>query len=305
MALAEDIEAFLEMLAAERNAAANTINAYRRDLEEWGIWLKDRRLSALKVKKDALEAFVAELHRAKRAPTTIARKLSALRQFFHFLHSEQRRADNPAATLETPHLGRPLPVTLSALDMERLIAEARTDASAEGLRLLALLELAYGSGLRVSELVALKLASVQARLGRQVECLIINGKGGKERLVPLSGAAQEALQAYLKVRPAFLTNGAASIWLFPYARADGYLTRQQFGVMLKALALRAGLDPQHVSPHTLRHSFASHLLDGGADLRVIQELLGHSDIATTQIYTHVATARLKKLVEEKHPLNKR
>lgn len=300
------IEQFLEMLQAERGAARNTVAAYQRDLADAAAFCKARKSSLQRVKKAMLEAYLSALSDAGMSATTVARRLSALRQFYHFLYAEHHRADNPATGLETPRLGRLLPKVLSARSITALIETARADASPEGLRRLAMLELTYGSGLRVSELVALRLTSVQLRADKQVaEFLIVSGKGNKERMVPISGKAREAIRAYLDVRPVFLPEQGASPWLFPYHRAEGYVTRQQFGVMLKELALAAGQDAQDISPHTLRHSFASHLLEGGADLRVIQELLGHSDISTTQIYTHVAGARLKQLVEEKHPLGKK
>jgi integrase/recombinase XerD len=302
----ELIGQFLEMMRAERGASANTADAYRRDLTDFAGWLARQKLTLSRVRKDHLAAYIASLGQAGMAASTAARRLSALRQFFDFLFSEKHRADNPAAALESPKQGRSLPGTLGAADVVRLIEAARVDTSPSGLRLSAMLELVYGAGLRVSELVSLKLAAIQPRAGQPVsDFLLITGKGNKERLVPLGSQARAALADYLAARPAFLREGAASAWLFPYHRAKGYLTRQQFAVMLKELALAAGLDPEAISPHTLRHSFASHLLEGGADLRVIQELLGHADISTTQIYTHVAGERLKKLVREHHPLAKK
>lgn len=299
-------EQFLEMMQAERGASANTVAAYARDLGHFAGFLKSRKSGARRINRQGIETYIGTLSQADLSPATIARRLSSIRQFFHFLYTERHRADDPAATLETPKQGKRLPKTLPENTVEKLISAAREDDSPAGRRLLAMLELAYGSGLRVSELVSLPHAAVQLRPDRQVsEFLIVSGKGAKERMVPVGSAAREALARYLEMRKVFLPGGQPSPWLFPYRRAQGHLTRQQFGVMLKDLALKAGLDPQAVSPHTLRHSFASHLLDGGADLRVIQELLGHSDIATTQIYTHVASARLKKLLEEKHPLSKK
>lgn len=297
------IEQFIEMMRAERGASANTAQAYERDLLGLIAFLKQKKTSVMHAKRALLEQFVASLHDEGMASASIARKVSAMRQFFHFLASEQHRADDPAATLSQPKRGRSLPNTLQGKDIDGLLAYAHADQSPAGLRLLAMLELTYGSGLRVSEMVALKLAAVQVRGDRAVsEFLIILGKGGKERLVPIGARAREALKAYLAVRSSFLSENQPSPWLFPYHRAQGHVTRQQFGVWLKELAVKAGLDAETVSPHTLRHSFASHLLEGGADLRVIQELLGHADISTTQVYTHVAGERLKKLVEEHHPL---
>ncbi|MDE3060431.1 MAG: site-specific tyrosine recombinase XerD [Pseudomonadota bacterium] len=304
------LDQFLEMMLAERGASANTVDAYRRDLVDFIAFLSSRKTTVQRVSRDMVEGFLKTLSRAGQSPRTAARKLSAIRQLFAFLYSEKLCDDNPAATLETPRLGRPLPKTLTVNDVAALLAAARDDTSPKGLRLQAMLELMYGAGLRVSELVSLTLAALQVKEGVHrvdADCLIIRGKGNKERLVPIHARAREALSKYMEIRHAFLPGArheAASAYLFPYHRAEGYITRQQFGVMLKELAVKANIDPEKLSPHTLRHSFASHLLEGGADLRVIQELLGHSDISTTQIYTHVASERLKKLVAEKHPLAK-
>ena len=299
------VEQFIEMMLAERGAAANTVAAYQRDLDEFLAHLAHEGTGLEAASRKDIERFLATLARSGRAPQTQARKLSAIRQIFHFLYSEKQRADNPAATLETPKLAKNLPKTLTTQDIEALIAQARADDSAKGLRLQAMLEVMYGAGLRVSEMVGLKLSALQFKQGTtQAEFLLIRGKGNKERLVPVGARAREALVRYLEVRKQFMGEDG-SPFLFPYARAQGFVTRQQFGVLLKDLALKAGIDPEKISPHTLRHSFASHLLEGGADLRVIQELLGHSDISTTQIYTHVAGGRLKKLVQENHPLAKK
>jgi integrase/recombinase XerD len=302
------IDQFMEMMAAERGASANTLAAYRRDLADFLVFLQKSGHTLLGVGRGEIEAFLATLGKAGMSPQTAARKLSALRQLFHFLYSEKLRADNPASTLENPRRAKRLPDTLSVDDVSRLLEAARADDSPKGLRLLAMLELVYGAGLRVSELVTLKFSALQIKEGSkavEVDFLLVRGKGNKERLVPLHGKAREAVGRYLAVRQVFLRDNQPSPWLFPYHRAEGYVTRQQFGVMLKELSLKAGLDPESLSPHTLRHSFASHLLEGGADLRVIQELLGHADISTTQIYTHVAGERLKKLVQENHPLAKK
>jgi len=300
------IEQFLEMMLAERGASANTVVAYGRDLRELAAHLAAKQEGFATAPREVLEAFLADLHQEGRSPQTTARKLSAIRQFFSFLYHEKLREDNPAITLDSPKLAKQLPHTLTQADIETLIAAAQADTSPAGKRLHAMLELMYGTGLRVSEMVGLKLSAVQCRQGSQeAEFLLIRGKGGKERLVPVGGRAAQALTTYLGLRSGFLKGDAPSPYLFPYHRAQGFITRQQFGVMLKELAIKSGIDPEKISPHTLRHSFASHLLEGGADLRVIQELLGHADISTTQIYTHVAGKRLKKLVEEHHPLAKK
>lgn len=297
-------EQFLEMMAAERGASANTLAAYGRDLRDAGDYFTQQKKPLNRVARADIEAYLASLSSLGMSPQSQARKLSAIRQFFAFAYEEKMRADNPAATLETPKLARSLPGVLSPEDIATMITCARKDDSPKGLRMQAMLELIYGAGLRVSELVSLPLGALQLAPGSMsvtAEAMLVTGKGSKERLVPINHHTREALSKYLEVRKVFLPPGN-NAYLFPYHRADGYITRQQFGVLLKELAISSGLDPEKISPHTLRHSFASHLLEGGADLRVIQELLGHADIATTQIYTHVAGARLKKLVEEKHPL---
>ncbi|MFW0777997.1 MAG: site-specific tyrosine recombinase XerD [Rickettsiales bacterium] len=302
---------FLEMMAAERGAARNTLDAYRRDINEFMGYAARKKTNLSSIARSDIEKFLSSLKNSGLSAQTVARKLSAIRQLFAFLYTENLRKDNPAATLETPKLAKRLPKTLNADDIIALITAAREDESPKGLRMTAMLELMYGAGMRVSELVSLKLSALQMKedvLRVETEFLLITGKGNKERLVPIGEQARTALSRYLEVRKVFVPQTKSKIanpWLFPYHRADGYITRQQFGVMLKELAVKAGIDSAKISPHTLRHSFASHLLEGGADLRVIQELLGHSDISTTQVYTHVAGARLKKLVKEKHPLAKK
>lgn len=299
------LEQFLEMMLAERGASANTVAAYQRDLTDFIATLAKKKTTLEAVERGTVEKYLASLNTTGMAASTVARKLSALRQLFQFLYTEKIRADNPTATVESPKLGRPLPKTLDMQGITALLETATADTTPAGLRLNAMLELVYGAGLRVSELVGLKLSALQVREGKATvttDFMVITGKGNKERLVPIGAKSREALSRYLAIRPSFLRENEKSPYLFPYHRAEGYITRQQFGVMLKDLALKAGLDPEHISPHTLRHSFASHLLSGGADLRVIQELLGHSDITTTQIYTHVNAERLKQLVRDNHPL---
>lgn len=293
------------MLRAERGAARNTIESYGRDLADASAYFKKHRTDLLEAERGELEDFLLELSKSGMAASTVARKRSALKQWFGFLQSEQHRGDNPAEGLKSPKQGRSLPKVLDGAALSALITAAQADDSPEGLRQLCMLELCYGSGLRVSELVALKTKDVLAFKGQLKDMLSIRGKGGKERLVPLGRAAKQSIIDYLRVRPHFLVHGhEESPWLFPYHRAQGYITRQQFGAMLKELAAAAGVDPSAISPHKLRHSFASHLLEGGADLRVIQELLGHADISTTQIYTHVASKHLADVVKKAHPLGK-
>ena len=294
------------MLMAERGAAAHTIEAYARDLSEFLAFLVSKGKTAETASADHLRAFLAGLAKKGLAPTSRARKLSAVRQFFRFLLAEGLRSDDPSSAIDSPKLGRPLPKILSLEEVEALLKTA-SDASeqaADGaarrraFRLYALLETLYATGMRVSELIALP----RAVLKTDDRVLTIKGKGGRERLVPLNDAAREALAAHLAaVRDDEAKGSGASPWLFPSSGGE-HLTRQRFGQELKALALQAGIEPSRVSPHVLRHAFASHLLERGADLRTVQQLLGHADISTTQIYTHVIEERLRRLVEQHHPL---
>ena len=292
------VEAFTEMLAAERGAAKNTCQAYKRDLSDLAAFLIRRGLSLEDTAGEDLRAYLTALDGAQLTSRTVARRLSALRQFHRFLVSEGLRDDDPSATLDSPRLGRSLPKVLSEAEVDRLLAAARGRSGAEGARLLALIELLYATGLRVSELVGLPLSAVAG----DREVMIVRGKGGRERLIPMSGPAREAVAAYRGARGRFLAGGKESPWLFPSGGRGGHLTRRRVGQLLKALAVEAGLDPARVSPHVLRHAFASHLLDHGADLRAVQKMLGHADISTTQIYTHVLDERLRRLVHEHHPL---
>ena len=291
------------MLIAERGASANTVDDYRRYLADLSGFLAGRGRALEAADAAALRAYLASLARAGMAPRTAARRLSALRQFHRFLYAEGVRTDDPTAALDSPRQGRSLPKCLSEAEVEALLAAAGARPGAEGPRLVALLELLYATGLRVSELVGLPLAAI----ARDRRLLCVRGKGGKERLVPLSDPARAALEAYLPAREAVLARGqkggkTASRWLFPSHGRQGHLTRHRFGQLLKELAVAAGLDLAKVSPHVLRHAFATHLLAHGADLRSVQRLLGHADISTTQIYTHVLEDRLRALVHEHHPL---
>jgi integrase/recombinase XerD len=295
------LEAFLEMLAAERGAARLTLAAYRNDLADLAGFVGARGTALENADSTALHDYLAAMTTRLLAPRTLARRLSAMRQFFRFLVSDGTRLDDPTAGLDTPRLGRPLPKILGEAEVERLIAAAASPPDEEGVRLRCLLELLYATGLRVSELIGLPLAGAQ----RDPRFLLVRGKGGRERVVPLSAPAREALTAYLECRSHFLSQNRPSRWLFPSRGADGHLSRQRCGQLLKELALAAGLDPARLSPHVLRHAFASHLLDHGADLRSVQQMLGHADIATTQIYTHVQSERLRRLVESAHPLARR
>ena len=296
------VERFLEMLMAERNAARNTREAYQRDLSALAGFLLRRKKALREADVDSLRAYLGSLAASGMAPRSQARKLSAMRQFYKFLAAEGERADDPTATLDSPRLGRPLPKLLDEKEVIALIDAARAmPAGAERCRIVLLLELLYGAGLRVSELVGLPLAAVL----RQAKVLVLRGKGGKERMVPLGEPARAALADYLAERDFFLVKGKPSPWLFASRGARGHLTRQRLAQLLKSLAPAAGIDPSRLSPHVLRHAFATHLLDHGADLRSVQKMLGHADIATTQIYTHVAGDRLTRLVESHHPLSAR
>ncbi|MBN9674089.1 site-specific tyrosine recombinase XerD [Roseibium aggregatum] len=304
MATGFDLENFLEMLSAERGAAENTLAGYRRDLEDFSGFLGKTKLAA--ATSEHISAYMSDLTRRGFAESSQARRLSAVRQFYKFLYAEGNREDDPTRTLSAPKKRGSLPKVLTMEDVDRLITTAQNEsekpqktpaARLRAQRMYTLIEVLYATGLRVSELVSLPV-SAALRDARLIE---IRGKGGKERLVPLSPAAQAAMKDYVGLRKA---EGAfeRSPWLFPSHGDSGHLTRQHFGRELKDLAILAGLDAAKVSPHVLRHAFASHLLQNGADLRVVQQLLGHADISTTQIYTHVLDERLRELVESTHPL---
>jgi len=313
------IELFLDMLAAEQGAGDNTLSAYRSDLEDLSAFLARARKSFVRADTDSLRDYLADLDARGFKSSSVARRLSAIRHLYRFLLTERVRGDDPAAILSGPRRGRPLPKVLSIAEVDRLLAQAKALAEAEGppaqrlrgARLACLLEVLYATGLRVSELVALPASAAR----RDARMLVVRGKGNKERLVPLNDAARAAMASYLAAQSARAAGGGAnpaakaaaakppaSKWLFPSSGDSGHLTRQHFARELKELALAAGLPARLVSPHVLRHAFASHLLHNGADLRIVQTLLGHSDISTTQIYTHVVEERLKSLVRDLHPL---
>lgn len=293
------IEAFMDALLAERNAAVNTRAAYTRDLLGCAQFLAKRGLTLHDAGQDDLRAWLRGA--AKLARTTQARRLSTLKQFYKFLCSEKTRRDDPARELTAPKLGRALPKYLSADEVGRICDAAQAVPGPEGVRLRALIEMLYAAGLRVSELVALPLNALMHE-----QALLVRGKGGRERIVPLGAAARAALREYLKVRGVFLAPKQTSPFLFPSQRArTGHLTRQRLFQLLRAVGLDAGIAATRLSPHVLRHAFATHLLEGGADLRSVQQMLGHADIATTQIYTHVAADRLTATVAAHHPLAKR
>ena len=297
-------DAFLEMLVAERGAAANTLTAYAHDLNEFAEFIAPTGLD--EAGAGQIKAYLASLAARDLSARTQARRLSALKQFHRFLLGEGHRADDPTQAVEAPRLGRPLPRDLSMEDVSRLLETAREATAIEdgprrgkALRLLALVEVLYASGMRVSELVSLPLSVARAN----DRVLLVRGKGGKERLVPLTPAAFNAIQDWLPARALALSaRRQESRWLFPGTDPEHHMTRQRLGQMLKDLAVEAGVDVTIVKPHAMRHAFATHLLANGADLRSVQQMLGHSDISTTQIYTHVLNERMAQLVEQHHPL---
>jgi integrase/recombinase XerD len=304
------IEAFLEMLSAERGAARNTLDAYGRDLKDFASFMVTRGRGLTEASADDLRAYLETLSEQGLSASTAARRLSAIRQFHAFLYADGVRTDDPCRVIEGPRRARPLPKTLSVTQVDSLLSASRLAEDGRSqeeavraykrARLVCLMEVLYATGLRVSELVGLPLSSVKG----DERFLTVAGKGGRERLVPLSATAREAINAYLPMRVERLGD-TVSPWLFPSRGRQGHLTRHRFAQLLKDLAIVAGLDVNIVSPHTLRHAFASHLLANGADLRAVQQMLGHADISTTQIYTHVLDERLKDLVQRHHPLAKK
>ena len=292
-------------MIATRGASIATVDSYRRDLSDFFQYAAARSSKMESMGHSDISDYFADLTARHMAGSTLARRRSALTQWFKFLISERVIAENPVLLIRAPKKTRSLPKLLSKDEVATLITLTRADGSAEGVRLNALMELIYASGMRVSELVTLSMHHIQ-RDPKKPKVLqpffIITGKGGKDRLVPLHATALEALTRYLAIRGQFIHSHRDSPYLFPSTGKEGHLTRQRFGQLLKQLCINANIDPARCSPHTLRHSFATHLLEGGADLRVIQELLGHADIATTQIYTHVSSKRLEKVVKHFHPL---
>lgn len=308
------VDAFLDMLTSERGAAMNTRHAYWRDLADVSLYLRGEKNTDIdKASTDELKAYLEQLankthtkgeNKSQIAVRTVARRLSALRQFYRYLNSEGVRNDDPTSTIESPKQGRTLPKTLSEDEVSQLIKTAGQGGGADSIRLVCLLEMLYASGLRVSELVGLPMSAIS----EGAEFLTVAGKGGAERMVPLSEPAQKAINNYLAVRQQFIgpeNQALQDKWVFPSRTSEsGHLTRQRFAQLLKDLARDAGVEEGRVSPHVLRHAFATHLLSRGADLRSVQKMLGHADIATTQIYTHIVGEKLKDTVEEKHPMGK-
>jgi integrase/recombinase XerD len=301
------IEAFLDMIAAERGAAKNTLDAYARDLSNYAAALAHRSKTPQNATTEDIRAYLSLLAERGLSPASSARKLSSIRQFHRFLAAEGYRGGDPALIIEAPRQGQRLPKTLSVAEVGHLLSvskegvddEARTAGEhLRALRMACLLELLYATGLRVSELVALPSSAAKTK----EPFIHIRGKGGRERLVPLTAEARRGISAYRAFLEKTQAGAAAGPWLFPADSASGHLTRQAFARDLKLCAAAAGIAPARVSPHVLRHAFASHLLQNGADLRVVQELLGHADISTTQIYTHVLNERMKAMVRDLHPL---
>lgn len=298
------LENFLDMMSAERGASRNTLDAYRRDLTDLSATLAKRKTDFRGAAREDIKHYFTGLSASGTAHSSQARKLSVLRQFFVFLYSENIRKDDPTSSIEAPRRKRPLPKILSPEDVIKLIDTASQDDTSEALRLVAMIEIFYAAGLRVSELVSLPLSAAKTKTGY----IYVRGKGNKERIAPLNKSAREAIKKYLDVRAEFLPKGLARAkaekFLFPSRGSEAHITRRRCHQMLKALALKANIDPDKLSPHVLRHAFATHLVEGGADLRSVQTMLGHADISTTQIYTHVASDRLAAVVTSAHPLSK-
>tara|TARA_E500000331_G_scaffold342407_1_gene375942 strand:+ start:4337 stop:5317 length:981 start_codon:yes stop_codon:yes gene_type:complete len=303
-ALSLHLENFIDMMASERGAAINTIESYRGDLENFSDFLSTRKRMIESAGSNEIQAYLKFISNLGLTARTAARRLTTLRQFYKFLCDEGVRIDNPTTMVDNPRIRRGLPKYLSEDEVFALLTAAQSLPGARGRRVEALLEILYATGIRVSELVSMPLTA----LSRDGRVILIRGKGGKERMIPIGNEATNAIAAYLEIRTAFLSNidprgyCLESVYMFPSRGKEGHLTRVRFSQLLKELAKDAHLDPEAVSPHVLRHSFASHLLAHGADLRSLQQMLGHADIATTQIYTHVLEERLRSLVETAHPM---
>jgi integrase/recombinase XerD len=302
------VAGFLEALASERGASGNTIEAYRRDLADYEAYLRAQGTDTIKAGPSHVRGFLAARGAQSLSAASLARRLSAIRQFHKFLYAEGRRRDDPTLAIEGPRRSRPLPKLLSMGEVERLIETAREglDAAERPLRerlsaarMACLIELIYASGLRVTEVLSLKKSAASGK----ASLIAVSGKGNKERLAPLSRPALAAMKTFRALLDEAAPGAAAGPWLFPALSESGHMTRQAFARDLKRVAAAAGIAPKRVSPHVLRHAFASHLLHNGADLRVVQDLLGHADISTTQIYTHVLDERAKAMVRDLHPLN--
>tara|TARA_B100001057_G_scaffold218429_1_gene218553 strand:- start:342 stop:1280 length:939 start_codon:yes stop_codon:yes gene_type:complete len=297
------IDSFLDMLVAERGATVNTVSAYLNDISHFKKYLIENEVDSKieSCSKDSIANYIKYLSKNGLNPRTATRRLSSLRQFFLFLQSENHRSDNPTNNVDGPRQIKSLPKLLSEEEVEQLFEQANQMVGPEGVRLVCLLEIVYAAGLRVSELISLP----NMALSQNQNVLLVRGKGEKERLVPLTSSAIDSINAYREVRHVFLKSNRESKFLFPSRSKEGFLTRRRVGQLLKNLAIASNINPQKVSPHVLRHAFATHLLDHGADLRSLQKMLGHADISTTQIYTHVLSKRLMSVVSSHHPLAKK
>lgn len=301
------IEQFLEMMMAERGLSKNSLISYKRDLLDLQLFLSKKKIEELKAQTPDLRAFIRDLAEGDLCARSINRKISTIKNYYEFLISENHTDYNPTLMLDLPKYQTTLPASLSIEEIKILLQHTEADKSPEGIRIRAMIYLLYASGLRVSELVSIKLAEIliNHEIGEIKKVFTILGKGNKERAIVINQQTIDSLLDYLKVRDHFLNskNAKAKLYLFPSSSNLGHMTRQNFALLLKQAAIKSSIDPENISPHILRHSFASHLLEGGADLRVIQELLGHADISTTQLYTHIQTKHLKKTLDEHHPLN--
>ena len=297
------IDSFLNMLVAERGVTVNTVSAYLNDISHFKKYLIENEIDSKieSCSKDSISNYIKYLIKNGLNPRTATRRLSSLRQFFLFLQSENHRSDNPTNNVDGPRQTKSLPKLLSEEEVEQLFEQANQIVGPEGIRLVCLLEIVYAAGLRVSELISLP----NTALSQDQNILLVRGKGGKERLVPLTISAINSINAYREVRHVFLKSNRESKFLFPSRSKEGFLTRRRVGQLLKDLAIASNINPEKVSPHVLRHAFATHLLDHGADLRSLQKMLGHADISTTQIYTHVLSKRLMSVVSSHHPLTKK
>lgn len=294
------VESFLEMITVERGLSEKTLEAYKNDINDFLCFLR-KKTDIVKVNEKILKKYIKNLANKKLTKSSIARKISSLKQFYGFLYSEKIRTDNPTISLESPKKEKKLPKNLSEAEVESLFLEAEKLEGPEGSRLRAMLEIIYATGLRVSELISIPISSVKG----DRKFLVVQGKGNKVRSIPLTEKSILSIQAYLKDRSYFLKNAEESEYLFPSSSRSGYLTRQRFSQMLDNLAKNAGFSKRYISPHVLRHAFATHLLSNGADLIAVQKMLGHSDINTTQIYTHIVDTHKRDLIYSKHPLSEK
>jgi len=309
MLLSSHIDSFLEMMSAERGSSKNTIDSYRKDLEQAAEYFSGR--GASDISHEEVRKYISAIS-AGFAKSTVSRKISALKQFFGFLKSEKEITEDPTRLIELPKKDKLLPNFLTEAEILAMIDATKKDTNPQSLRMVAFIEILAGSGLRVSEIISLKKNNIQCTKIENIrqEYLMVRGKGEKERIAPLTHSAINAINAYLKIWDSFLTPtqkakiklSSGDFWLFPSKGGQGHITRQQVALLLKQYAIEAGLDPAKISPHVLRHSFATNILQKGIDLRVLQEILGHSDISTTQVYTHINSAQMKQFVEKNHPL---